>query len=172
MNISTDWTLYLQQEISAQEDLVDDLNISLTQPMSPTTTRGTTLSATEKESQLAKSQLGFIDVFAEPLWNIGATAFLPGMTQGVEQIRQNKQVWIRKINPPSNPLNGNSSVSTVASTEGRKSDGGTLPTTRTPTGENNGPPGSDEQKRGMRSERSFSSLRFWRKKGRQQRKSE
>jgi hypothetical protein len=148
---------------------VHDLNISLTQPMSPTTTRGTTLSATEKESHLAKSQLGFIDLFAEPLWNIGA-AFFPGMTHGVEKIRENKQVWIRKINPPSNPLDGNSSVSTVTSTEGRKSEGGTEPTTRTPTGENNGE--SDEQKRGMRSEKSFSSLRFWRKKGRQQRKSQ
>ena len=39
LNISKDWTLVLQQEISAQQDLVDDLNISLTQPMSPTTTR-------------------------------------------------------------------------------------------------------------------------------------
>lgn len=172
MNISTEWTLVLQQEISAQEDLVEDLKISFTQPMSPTTSRGTTLSAAEKESQLAKSQLGFINIFAEPLWNIGATAFFPGMAHGVEQIRENKQVWIQKMNKPPNPLNGNSSVSTVGSTEGRKSEAGSEPTTRTATGENNGPPVSDEQKRVMRNTRSFSSLRFWRKKGKQPRKSE
>ena len=77
------------------------------------------------------------------------------MTYGVEQIRENKQVWIRKINLPSNPLNGNSSISTVASTEGKKSDGGTVPTTRTPTGENNGMPGNDERNQEVRKEEEF-----------------
>src|SRR5271154_912138 len=100
MKISTDWTLVLQQEISAQECLMDDLNISLTVPMSPTTTRGTTQSLEEKESHLAKSQLGFINLFAEPLWAVGATAFFPGMQHGLTQIRANKQVWMTKVRPP------------------------------------------------------------------------
>jgi hypothetical protein len=174
LNISTDWTLVLQQEISAQDELIDSLNISLTTPMSPTTSRGgSPLTPEEQESHIAKSQLGFIDVFAEPLWVIGATLFFPGMEHGVDQIRQNKHVWIKKIKPPPAPPHlttkpiETASSSTALSTEetqsSAKSDGAGIRNVVS----------SDElkggkKKRNMRKERSFSSLIFWRKKGREQ----
>jgi 3',5'-cyclic-nucleotide phosphodiesterase len=170
LSISTDWTLVLQKEVSAQEDLVETLNISLAIPMSPTTTRGTTQSAEEQESQLAKSQLGFIDMFAEPLWNIGAQLFFPGMTHGVNQIRENRQLWMSKVKPPPND-GANSSVSTATSGTTGKSEG-TVPTPRTPNPVGEGVRkvlsssdlNEDGRKRDVRKERSFSSLIFWRKR--------
>jgi hypothetical protein len=50
--------------------------------------------------QLAKSQLGFIDLFAEPLWRVGAEIFFPGMLPGLSQIRSNRAIWVSKLSPP------------------------------------------------------------------------
>lgn len=176
MKISTDWTLVLQEEISAQEVLINDLNLSLTAPMSPTTTRGTQ-SLEEKESHLAKSQLGFINLFAEPLWAVGATAFFPGMQHGLTQIRENKQVWMTKVRPPlTNVLVEPSSSSTAVSMEANptspqspvtKGDEGKMGVrTVVSSSDLNGE--GVKMGRDMRRERSFSSLMFWRKKGRHQ----
>jgi hypothetical protein len=99
LTVSTDWTLVLQKEVSAQEDLVDELDIVMTVPMSPTTTRGTTPTKAEQEAQLAKSQLGFIDMFALPLWSIGANSFFTGMALGIDQINENRKVWMSKLLP-------------------------------------------------------------------------
>jgi len=194
LNVSKDWTLVLQKEIAAQDDVVSHLNIDMHLPMSPTTTRGTSPpTASEQETALAKSQLGFIDLFAEPLWNIGATAFFPGMQHGVQQIRENREVWVRKLTPqpPAAPEavkatmgdEGTSSFSTVTSTGmggvGVKSEGSAPTTPRSITvpsaevrkvassgelGEENGA-GNNGKGGKMRKERSFSSLIFWRKRG-------
>lgn len=141
--------------------------------MSPTTTRGThTPTPSEQESHLAKSQLGFIDLFAEPLWAVGATAFFPGMELGLRQIKENKDVWMGKVIRPSAPqqvkgarVGETSSESTAISLEGNatrgKSDEGVRNAFE--RGDMNG-----EGKRNIRKERSFSSLIFWRKKGRRQ----
>src|SRR5579862_7905221 len=75
LQISKDWTLVLQKEVGAQDDLMVALNIAPSYPLSPTTTRGKVPSAEEQEQTLAKSQLGFIDLFALPLWTIGAGLF-------------------------------------------------------------------------------------------------
>jgi hypothetical protein len=188
LNVSTDWTLVLQKEIAAQEDVISHLNIDMHLPMSPTTTRGTPPSAPQQETALAKSQLGFIDLFAQPLWTIGATAFFPGMQHGVRQIQENRQVWMEKLTParPTAATDeGTSSFSTVTSTgglAGEKSEG-SVPTTPVVGGGGGGGSGSvrgevrkvastaelvEENNRGnikMRKERSFSSLIFWRKRG-------
>ena len=184
MNVSTDWTLVLQKEIAAQDDVVSHLNINMHLPVSPTTTRGTTPpTAAEQETALAKSQLGFIDLFAEPLWNIGARAFFPGMAHGVAQIRENRQVWMSKVSPPAKNGDGEatSSFSTVTSAGvGEKSEG-SLPTTPQSgiaggttgvgvTGEvrkvvSSGDLGIGNKGNKMRRQRSFSSLIFWRKRG-------
>src|SRR5277367_4169634 len=134
MNVSTDWTLVLQKEIAAQEDVISHLNIDMHLPMSPTTTRGTPPTATQQETALAKSQLGFIDLFAQPLWSVGATAFFPGMQHGVRQITENRQVWMGKLTParPAAVMDeGTSSFSTVTSTGGLAGDKseGSVPTT-------------------------------------------
>ena len=180
----------LQKEIAAQEDIVSHLNLDMHLPMSPTTARGTPPSASEQEIALAKSQLGFINVFAEPLWNIGATAFFPGMQQGVQQIRENREVWISKLTPTKSATDeGTSSFSTVTSTGmtgmAEKSEGSapTTPrsgiaggvTTKAQPGEARKPASAaelmEEDKVShniaskMRKVRSFSSLIFWRKRG-------
>ena len=186
MNVSKDWTLVLQKEIAAQEDVISHLNIDMHLPMSPTTTRGTTPTAPQQETALAKSQLGFIDLFAQPLWTVGATAFFPGMQHGVRQINENRQVWMEKLTPARLAAatdEGTSSFSTVTSTgglAGEKSEG-SVPTT--PRSVVVGGGGSvtrevrkvassvelmEENNQGnvkMRKERSFSSLIFWRKRG-------
>jgi hypothetical protein len=192
LNVSTDWTLVLQKEIAAQEDVISHLNIDMHVPMSPTTTRGTPPTATEQETALAKSQLGFIDLFAEPLWNIGATAFFPGMQHGVQQIRENREVWMGKLTPQKLTMDeGTSSFSTVTSSGGMTGVGekseGSVPTTprSVVVGGGGGGGGTalregevrkvassgelmEENNKGnnkMRKERSFSSLIFWRKRG-------
>ena len=165
----------LQKEISAQEELVQSLNITLSGPISPTTTRGTTPTAAEQESQLAKSQLGFIDLFAEPLWRVGAELFFPGMALGLAQIHDNRQVWMRKITAEApRPVldEGTSSVSTL--TSGTVKSGDTAPTPGSPTSHseqlkrvlsNDGVGKSHHSPvRPMRKEKSFSSLMFWKKK--------
>ena len=88
--------------------------------MSPTTTRGTPPTASEQETALAKSQLGFIDLFAEPLWTIGAAAFFPGMQHGVQQIRENREVWMGKLTPPA-PAAAASPVKPTTGDEGTSS---------------------------------------------------
>jgi hypothetical protein len=178
LDISTDWTLVLQKEILAQEDLVQSLNITLSGPISPTTTRGTTPTVAEQESQLAKSQLGFIDLFAEPLWRIGAELFFPGMSLGLTQIHDNRQVWMQKITAEApRPVldEGTSSVSTL--TSGTVKSGETAPTPGSPTSHSEQPRrvlSNDAVKEGrkthhspvrpMRKEKSFSSFMFWKKK--------
>ena len=149
--------------------------------MSPTTSRGTTQSAQEQEAQLAKSQLGFIDAFAEPLWNIGAQVFFPGMMHGVVQIKENRQVWMAKIRPPTTQATHNdgagSSFSTTESGATTMKSEGTVPTPRTQSGVT---PGGEVRKiasssdlpdkphkKNVRKQRSFSSLVFWRKKNSQ-----
>lgn len=164
MDVSTDWTLVLQKEVSAQEDLVQHLNISLSQPISPTTTRGTAPTAAEQESALAKSQLGFIDLFAEPLWNIGAELFFPGMQLGLRQIQANRAVWMSKAQqqqppPPMDEATSSGSTITVTSTP---ESGVRKVASSGDLNERGGAKGSR-----MRKERSFSSLMFWKKKGRQ-----
>jgi len=171
MDISTDWTIVLQKEISVQQDLVQHLNIQLQAPLSPTTNRGSPTTAQEQELALAKSQLGFIDVFAEPLWNIGAELFFPGMQSGVEQIRENRRVWMSKANPELE--RGTPSFSTMtsetATAEGRSE--GTAPTPWTTSGTDGMKTSAGEvthveepQRRNMRKERSFPSLLFWKRK--------
>jgi hypothetical protein len=191
LTVSRDWTLVLQKEISAQEDLADELDIVMNAPMSPTTTRGSTPTKAEQESQLARSQLGFIDLFAQPLWSIGANAFCTGMSIGVDQIHENRQVWMSKIQPsPPAPDDvqqdkgeedkrdggvdaagslggeGESLGSTVA-TESE----GTTPADRLRkvTSNPDVKKESSRWRRGMRKERSYASLIFWKKnKPRQQ----
>ena len=178
MNVSKDWTLVLQKEIAAQEDVISHLNIDMHLPMSPTTTRGTTPTAPQQETALAKSQLGFIDLFAQPLWTVGATAFFPGMQHGVRQINENRQVWMEKLTPARLAAatdEGTSSFSTVTSTgglAGEKSEGSVPTTPRSVTREVRKVASSvelmEENNQGnvkMRKERSFSSLIFWRKRG-------
>jgi hypothetical protein len=181
LDISTDWTLVLQKEVSAQEDLVHHLNIPLSLPVSPPPTRTTTTTTTptpaEQESTLAKSQLGFIDMFAEPLWNIGAELFFPGMQFGLHQIQANRAVWMSKIQhqqqQQGRPVMDEATSSGSTMTGTTKSDTVTM-TTSTPddggirkvasSAELNGNGGKATR---MRKERSFSSLMFWKKRGRQ-----
>ena len=179
----------LQKETSAQEELTSHLNIQISMPLSPTTTRGnTTQSAEEKESHLAKAQLGFIDGFAEPLWNIGATLFFPGMAHGLEQIRENRKAWVRNVSPvvPTSDTGHEkgSSVSTVTSVAGTVELKSEEPpgTSETPKGASSGTVGSvrkisssgdlneDSRKPRVRKERSLSSFIFWRRKGAHQNK--
>lgn len=98
-------------------------------------------------------------------------------------MQENKQLWMTRLTVPESVVDetkktvvineGTSSFSTVRSAdEGRKSEGGTSPMPWIPTGDvvNNGTsPSGDDQKTRIRKEKSFSSLIFWRKKGRQQR---
>lgn len=183
MDISIDWTLVLQKEVSAQEDLIQYLNIPMPIPVSPTTTRGTTPTHAEQQSALAKGQLGFIDMFAEPLWHIGAELFFSGMQIGLRQIHANRAVWMSKVLPPEGEHGkpegetgqggqrpgideATSSVSTMTGTT--KSDTVMTPDTEirkmASSSELNGSNGKAGR---MRKERSFSSLMFWKKKGRQ-----
>jgi len=183
LDISTDWTLVLQKEVSAQEDLVQHLNIPMSIPVSPTTTRGTTPTHAEQQSALAKGQLGFIDMFAEPLWHIGAELFFPGMQIGLRQMHANRAVWLSKVLHPEGVESkqeadtvqskhrptmdeATSSVSTMTGTT--KSDTMTTPESgirkMASSSELNGSNGKPTR---MRKERSFSSLMFWKKKGRQ-----
>ena len=175
--MSTDWTLVLQKEVSAQEDLVDELDIVMTGPMSPTTTRGSTPTKAEQESQLAKSQLSFIDMFAAPLWSIGAEAFCTGMALGVDQIHENRKVWMSKVLPAS-PTDGSEqdkreeqrergvgadslageSFASTAATESEGTVGGVRKITSNPDVKE-----SSRGRRGMRKEKSYSSLMFWKK---------
>ena len=186
LQISTDWTFNLQKEIGAQEDLMISLNITPSFPLSPTTTRGQPPTAEQQEQNLAKSQLGFITTFAEPLWTIGADLFYPGMKHGLTIIRANRQIWMDKASPlpartKNTPADGaDSSISTVTTATGKSE--GTVPTPRSPpVGEAVG--GSEilgprkvastsslngeTRRRGrLRKERSLSSLWFWKKRGR------
>lgn len=169
----------LQQEVRAQDDLTSHLNISMPSPMSPTSRRGAVPSAQEQELHLAKSQLGFIDSIAEPLWNIGATLFFRGMTHGLEQIRENRQVWMSKIvaieTSKESKIEKDSSVSTVTSGETTVGQSDvTVPTPLTPSAtatnelrkvsSNMDLNGDDVRRRRVRKERSFPTLIFWRRK--------
>jgi hypothetical protein len=175
LSIYTDWTSVLQKELSAQEEVVGHLNISM-QPMAPptTTSNGQPPSPQEKESQLAKSQLGFIDTFANPLWTIGSELFFSGMLHGVNQIHENRNVWVVRMNqtaiPPPLPLHkdeGTSSLSTTATgTTETSVETPQTPYTRVEVRRivSSSDLNDVAQKQKMRKERSFSSLIFWRKK--------
>ena len=165
----------LQKEISAQDEVVDHLNISMHQPMAPPTTRnGQPQSHQEQESQLAKSQIGFIDLFANPLWTIGSQLFFSGMQHGVNQICENRKVWAAKMNPtavpPPLPLHkdeGTSSLSTMGTgTTETSVETPQTPYTRVEVRKivSSSDLNDVSQKQGMRKERSFSSLIFWRKR--------
>jgi hypothetical protein len=110
----------------------------------------------DKSTQLAKSQLGFIDLFAEPLWRIGAETILSGMSIGLHQIRENRQIWVQKVSP----VSGSSTTAP-----------GTLETKRESLdrGNTSGPrkfmsTTSLKERRPVRKERSFSSFIFWRRR--------
>jgi hypothetical protein len=167
--VSTDWTLVLQKEVSAQEDLVDELDIVMTVPMSPTTTRGSTPTKAEQDSQLAKSQLGFIDMFALPLWSIGANTFFTGMALGIDQINENRKVWLSKVLPEAEkPTSAGGEGESLGSTVATDSEG-TASAVRKVTSHSDVMEDSVRGGRGMRKEKSFSSLMFWKKsKARQQ----
>jgi hypothetical protein len=164
LTISTDWTLVLQKEVSAQEDLVDELDIVMTVPMSPTTTRGSTPTKAEQDSQLAKSQLGFIDLFALPLWSIGANTFFTGMSIGIDQINENRKVWMSKLLPEASAKSGSAGGEgeSLGSTVATDSEGAAS-AVRKVTSHSDVMEDSVRGGRGMRKEKSFSSLLFWKK---------
>jgi len=149
------------------------LHIAPSFPLSPTTTRGQVKSAEQQEQALAKSQLGFIDTFAEPLWAIGASLFFPGMQHGLNIIHENRQVWLSKITPKK--TGGDSSISTMTSVATTKSEG-TVPTPLSPPAPGDGIPRKvastsslngdtdSRRQRHVRKERSLSSLWFWKRR--------
>jgi hypothetical protein len=171
--------LVLQKEVGAQDELMSALSIAPSFPLSPTTTRGQTKSAEQQEQALAKSQLGFIDTFAEPLWAIGADLFFPGMQYGLNIIRENRQVWMSKCAPATSNTDvqkttngGDSSVSTMTDATAKSEGTAPTPLSVPPMPEHeprkvassNTLNGDSRRHRNIRKERSLSSLWFWKKR--------
>jgi hypothetical protein len=170
-----DWTSALQKELGAQEELVGQFHISV--PASPV--REAIESEEERQANLAKSQLSFIDIFAAPLWKIGAESFFPGMRRGLTQIAENRQAWNKLMTDSINKVDGMSSFSTITSamnTNGGKNDGVGL--SSAVTADNSRAEASlknvscaetDEsdlvKRMKVRKQRSLSGFRFWRWSG-------
>ena len=87
-NIAAKWTKILQDEFARQGDMERKLGIPTTLFGGPPEIGNIT--------KLANSQIGFMNIFACPLFE-AVTDILPGMQFAVDEIKANQQVWKAKI---------------------------------------------------------------------------
>jgi 3',5'-cyclic-nucleotide phosphodiesterase len=83
-DVAKQWASILTDEFANQGEMEDELGIPTCLfggPPEPGNLR-----------KLAESQIGFMSMFAMPLFE-GVAALMPGMRFGVDELRKNKEVW-------------------------------------------------------------------------------
>ncbi|KAK9386568.1 hypothetical protein V1515DRAFT_604070 [Lipomyces mesembrius] len=100
LDISTHWGTALTHEFKKMSDLEERLGMETsapTQPDSSTRRPAKVLSQEEKETvALAKSQLFFINAFAEPLFE-AVQLVVPELRYTADQISNNKHTWEKRL---------------------------------------------------------------------------
>src|SRR6201995_664470 len=85
-NVAPQWTMILTDEFSRQASMEQDLGIPSALFAAPV----------REIIELGKSQLGFMNMFALPLFQ-GVTDVMPGMEVCVDELNRNKARWEQKI---------------------------------------------------------------------------
>ncbi|EPE30036.1 HD-domain/PDEase-like protein [Glarea lozoyensis ATCC 20868] len=85
-DVAAQWTMILTDEFSRQATMEKDLGIPSALFAAPV----------RETIELGKSQIGFMNMFAIPLFQ-GVTDVMPGMAFCVEELHCNQEVWSKKI---------------------------------------------------------------------------